>query len=252
VRLPPGWIQPDWPAPACVRALVTTRSGGVSIGPYAGLNLGAHVGDSAEAVEANRRLLAAYLPARPVWLEQVHGIEVVRAEGVSGSAVADAAFTTQAGVVCTVMTADCLPVLLCDEAGSVVAAAHAGWRGLLGGVLERTVEALGVPPATLMAWLGPAIGPAAFEVGDEVREAFCSADDCAVGAFVAGNQAGKWLADLYALARQRLKAVGVGRVYGGTECTVTDAARFYSYRRDGVTGRFASLVWLDPAEEPRY
>jgi len=252
MSFPAAWIVPDWPAPAAVRALVTTRSGGVSGAPYEGLNLGSHVGDAAAAVHANRRLLAAHLPAEPVWLEQVHGVDVVRAATASAGAAADAAFTREAGVVCAVLTADCLPVLFCDRGGSVVAAAHAGWRGLLGGVLERTVRAMGVPPDGLMVWLGPAIGPAAFEVGDEVRAAFLEHDMAAAAAFVPGRTAGKWMADIYALARQRLAALGVDQVFGGGLCTVSDRTRFYSYRRDGVTGRFASLVWITPREGPCY
>lgn len=252
MSLPPEWIVPDWSAPQRVRALVTTRSGGVSAAPYASLNLGTHVGDAPEAVDHNRRLLARHLPAGPLWLQQVHGTTVVRADAVASGTEADAAFTAKAGTVCAVMTADCLPVLLCDRAGTKVAAAHAGWRGLVGGVLERTVEAMQVPPEDLMAWLGPAIGPAAFEVGDEVRAAFCAHDPAAAGAFAAGLQPGKWMADIYMLARQRLTASGVGRIDGGGECTVADPARFYSYRREGVTGRFASLIWLDPTVEGCY
>jgi hypothetical protein len=245
--MPADWIVPDWPAPARVRALVTTRSGGVSTGPYAGLNLGDHVGDDAAMVACNRRLLAAHLPAEPRWLEQVHGSAVAEAERARPGARADASVARAPGVVCAVLTADCLPVLLCDVAGNTVAAAHAGWRGLAGGVLENTVAAMSVEPGALMAWLGPAIGPAAFEVGSEVREAFVAVDANAAAAFVQGAREGKWLADLYALARQRLHAAGVSAVHGGGACTVTDAQRFYSFRRDGVTGRFASLIWLEDA-----
>lgn len=249
---PSEWIVPDWPAPPRVRGLVTTRSGGVSDAPYAGLNLGSHVGDKRAAVECNRRLLAAHLPSEPHWLEQVHGTDVVCADTSPVGAVADAAFACRPGVVCTVLTADCLPVLLCDREGRVVAAAHAGWRGLLGGVLERTVAAMEVPPARLMAWLGPAIGPAAFEVGGEVRDAFMAQDAAAAAGFVPGRDAAKWMGDLYLLARQRLAAAGVTQVFGGGLCTVSDRARFYSYRRDGVTGRFASLVWIEPGVAPAY
>lgn len=254
MSLPPQWIVPDWPAPQRVRALITTRSGGVSNAPYAGLNLGSHVGDKSAAVECNRNLLAAHLPAAPRWLEQVHGTEVACADSLADGeiAVADAAYARDPDVVCAVLTADCLPVLLCDLDGGVVAAAHAGWRGLLGGVLERTVEAMAVSPGRLLAWLGPAIGPAAFEVGSEVREAFVARDAGAAEAFVAGQQADKWMADIYRLAARRLAAAGVERVFGGGLCTVSDRARFYSYRRDGVTGRFASLVWIDSGEAPVY
>lgn len=239
-------IVPDWPAPAGVRALLTTRAGGVSLPPYDGFNLGDHVGDDPAAVAANRqRLLQQLAGARPLWLEQVHGTRVVDAAGcLAGEAPqrADAAFSRAPGVCCTVMTADCLPVLFCDAAGSVVAAAHAGWRGLLAGVLEQTIAAMAVPPATLLAYLGPAIGPQAFVVGDEVRSAFVADAGAAASAFAALPD-GKWLADLYALARLRLNAAGVERIYGGTLCTASDAGRFFSYRRDGRTGRMASLIW---------
>ena len=241
-------IVPDWLAPRAVRALQTTRIGGVSRPPYTSLNLGDHVGDDRRAVAANRALLRGVLAdgGDPRWLEQVHGTRVVDAAACSSNdppPVADASFARERGVVCAVMTADCLPVLFCDDAGNVVAAAHAGWRGLLAGVLEATVGAMGVAPATLLAYLGPAIGPRAFEVGDEVRSAFVAADLAAVAAFKP-TQPGKWLADLYLLARLRLAAQGVARVYGGNFCTHGDADRFFSYRRDGQTGRMASLIWL--------
>ena len=236
---------PEWPAPARVRALQTLRSGGVSPAPYDGLNLGDHVGDLPENVAANRSRLSSVLPAEPRWLQQVHGATVVDGDGLVQPEAADGVYARLPGVVCGVMTADCLPVLFCDAAGSVVAAAHAGWRGLAAGVLENTVKAMGVPAANLMAWLGPAIGPGAFEVGDEVRAAFVTADRSASGAFVPGRP-GKWLADIYALARLRLNACGVGQVFGGGFCTVSDRERFFSYRRDGVTGRMASLIWLVP------
>ncbi len=238
------WIRPDWPAPPRVRALVTTRRGGVSQGAWASLNLGTHVGDAPESVRANRAIVREQLPAEPCWLDQVHGTAVAEADVPADAPPrADASVARRPGAVCAVMTADCLPVLLCDRSGSVVAAAHAGWRGLAAGVLEATVAKLQVPPAKLVAWLGPAIGPDAFEVGGEVREAFVAADARAVSAFRPGVREGKWLADIYRLARLRLEAIGVHGVYGGGLCTVSDA-RFYSYRRDGVTGRFASLVWL--------
>ena len=240
-----AWIVPDWPVPAAVRALSTTRAGGVSLAPYASLNLGAHVGDDPARVAENRARLRRLLPAEPCWLNQVHGSAVVDAAAVAGLPDADAAFSRKPGAVCVVMTADCLPVLLCDRAGTVVAAAHAGWRGLHGGVVEATVAAMGVAPGELIAWLGPAIGPQAFEVGGEVRAAFVAADGRADAAFRPAAQAGKWLADLYLLARQRLAALGVSAVHGGDCCTVGEADRFFSYRRDGVTGRMASLIWLD-------
>ena len=240
-------IRPDWPAPANVRALVTTRRGGVSQGPYASLNLGDHVGDDPAAVAHNRALLSAQLPAGPVWLKQVHGLAVVEADRVSGIPEGDASVARRPGTVCAVLTADCLPVLLCDQAGTVVGAAHAGWRGLAGGVIEAAVAAMGVAPERQMAWLGPAIGPEAFEVGGEVRDIFMAHDAAAERAFVAhGN--GKWLADIYLLAAQRLGRLGVPRVSGGNLCTYRDRERFYSYRRDGATGRMASLIWLAPSK----
>lgn len=236
---------PQWPAPCRVRSLQTTRQGGVSLAPYDSLNLGAHVGDEAQAVASNRGLLTPYLPAEPVWLEQVHGTRVlslpVKGEGLW---VADAVLSREPGQVCVVMTADCLPVLFCDRDGSVVAAAHAGWRGLLEGVLENTVKAMGVPATEIMAWFGPAIGPSAFEVGAEVREAFLARDGRADDCFKAAGPEKYW-ADIYGLARQRLAACGVLSVYGGEECTYRDTGTFFSYRRDGRTGRMASLIWLE-------
>lgn len=240
------FIIPDWPAPPNVRALATTRGGGVSAGPYASLNLGDHVGDEPAAVAANRAILRRQLPAEPLWLRQVHGTRCVVAEEVATAAEADASISFTAGRVCAVLTADCLPVLFCDVGGTAVAAAHAGWRGLLAGVLEKSALALRRSPGEMMAWLGPAIGPAAFEVGDEVRAAFVAHDAAAAGAFVPQGP-GKWLCDLYALARQRLAALGIRRIAGGAWCTATDAERFFSYRRDGATGRMASLIWLDRA-----
>jgi YfiH family protein len=237
-------ILPDWPAPAAVRACVTTRAGGVSLPPYDSLNLGSHVGDDFAAVTANRARLRACLPAEPVWLNQVHGVTVANADTARGIPEADAAVARTPGQMCAVLTADCLPALFCDDAGTVVGAAHAGWRGLADGVLEATVARMGVPPHRLLAWLGPAIGPSAFEVGDEVRTIFVSADPAASAAFAPGMKAGKWMADLFMLARLRLGRIGVTRIHGGGACTHADAARFYSYRRDGVTGRFASLIWL--------
>ena len=242
------WIVPDWPAPRGVRALVTTRAGGVSDGPYAGCNLGDHVGDDPAAVAANRAQLTAALDgAGPVlWLDQVHGTGVVGADDWAPGAVADASWSGRPGPACAVLTADCLPVLFCARDGSRVAAAHAGWRGLAAGVLEATVAALDADPGALLAWLGPAIGPAAYEVDATVREAFVAGDAATATAFVA-TRPGHWLADLYALARRRLALAGVDAVYGGGLCTASDPARFYSYRRDGVTGRMASLVWLSAA-----
>lgn len=239
-----AWIVPDWPAPARVRALSTTRAGGVSVAPYDSLNLGTHVGDDPANVAANRAQVRRIVPSEPAWLNQVHGTVVVDAASVAGVPDADASVSRTPGAVCVVMTADCLPVLLCDRAGTVVGAAHAGWRGLHGGVIEATVTAMQVAPADVIAWLGPAIGPTAFEVGDEVRAAFVAVDAIADAAFKPAGQPGKWLADIYLLARQRLAALGVTAVYGGDCCTVSESRRFFSYRRDGVTGRMASLVWL--------
>lgn len=239
-------IIPDWPAPANVRALITTRSGGVSAAPYTSLNLGDHVGDNPQHVMQNRAVLKAQLPAEPRWLKQVHGIAV--ADACMAGAEADASVAFQASEVCAVLTADCLPVLLCDQSGTVVGAAHAGWRGLLNGVIESTATAMKVPSSSLLAYLGPAIGPQAFEVGAEVRVAFIAENTEAATAFTPVDQQGetqKWMADIYALARLRLEKLGVAGVYGGGLCTYTDAEQFFSYRRDGVTGRMASLIWME-------
>jgi YfiH family protein len=238
------WLTPDWPAPARVRACVTTRSGGVSAAPFDSLNLGEHVDDDPAAVAKNRQRLLSQLGCQPAWLRQVHGIQVVAADPAR-VAEADASWTATPGIACTAMTADCLPALFCDRAGTRVAAAHAGWRGLAGGVLEATVQALGVAPEELLVWLGPAIGPAAFEVGAEVRETFVRQHGEAASAFVPGANAGKYMADIYQLARIRLAAIGVTAVSGGGLCTYSDP-RFYSYRRSARTGRFASLIWLQP------
>ena len=237
-------IVPGWPAPARVKCLMTTRAGGVSSAPWDSLNLGDHVGDDPTHVSANRAHLRQQLPAEPGWLKQVHSARVVEL-GREANPEADASFTRQTAQVCAVLTADCLPVLFCDRAGSVVAAAHAGWRGLAVGVLESTVAAMQVPPGDVLAWLGAAIGPQAFEVGDEVRQAFVAQHPEAAAAFLPhGSAPGKWLADIYQLARIRLNHAGVQAVYGGGRCTFSEADSFYSYRRDGVTGRMASLIWL--------
>lgn len=236
-------IIPDWPAPSNVRALQTTRLGGVSEGPYASLNLGEHVADDPMRVAANRQRLNPWLPTEPLWLHQVHGTAVVHAEQAACLPQADAAVTGAINTVCVVMTADCLPLLICDRSGSKVAAVHAGWRGLQAGVIEAAVAQMKVQPTDLMVWLGPAIGPQAFEVGDEVREAFIRTDVEASKAFVQTSE-NKWLADIYLLARQRLEAMGISAIYGGDLCTYSDVQRFFSYRRDGVTGRMASMIWL--------
>ena len=237
-------ILPDWPAPPGVRALTTTRRGGVSRAPWDSFNLGDHVGDEPQAVAANRALLRRKLPAEPLWLTQVHGTRCVDAATALPRIEADASFTRQRGVVCAVLTADCLPVLLCDDQATVVAIAHAGWRGLAAGVIEATVGAMAAPAERLMAWLGPAIGPQAFEVGGEVREIFVADVPRAAGAFAATAK-GKWLCDIHHLARQRLDALGIRRIASANSCTLDDADNFYSYRRDGVTGRMASLIWLE-------
>lgn len=238
-------LVPDWPAPASVRAVSTTRSGGVSEPPYGSFNLADHVGDNPAHVAENRRRLAeaAAYPSEPAWLQQIHGNQVVAAETVFQPVSADAAWTRLPGKPCVVMTADCLPVLLCDRAGTVVAAAHAGWRGLAGGVIPAAVGKMGVAPSTLLAWLGPAIGPAVFEVGDEVRAAFLALDAGNVDCFQP-SPAGRWLADLYELARRQLRSLGVTAIYGGDFCTLTEEQRFFSYRRENRTGRMASLIWL--------
>ena len=241
-------IQPDWPAPARVRAVSTTRLGGVSQPPWHSLNLGTHVEDDPQHVTENRGRLASELALEQAdfgWLSQVHGTELVTLP-VDGVPVADASTTTQAGQVCAILTADCLPVLFCDRAGTQVAAAHAGWRGLCAGILEQDVASFTAPAAEIIAWLGPAIGPGQFEVGPEVRDAFIATGDRAAEAFsTSGARPGHFMADIYCLARQRLEKAGVSAVYGGDLCTVSDSQRFYSYRRDGQTGRMATLIWLE-------
>lgn len=253
-------LRPDWPAPAHVHALVTTRAGGISAEPFNALNLGDHVGDDPAHVAANRSALAQALnqiasAQAPQWLKQVHGTRVITpptdpAERAVWIPEADAATTTQPGVPITVMTADCLPVFFTDREGSRVAVAHAGWRGLCDGILETTVAEF-AEPAAVIAWLGPAIGPTAFEVGAEVRAAFMAIDAQAELAFVpVPDKPGHWLGDLYQLARHRLARVGVTQVSGGTHCTMTESASFYSYRRDGRTGRMASVIWMSPKASP--
>lgn len=239
------WLVPDWPQPAGVSALNTTRLGGVSLPPYDALNLGNHVGDNPRAVEENRRRLQAQgqLPSMPYWLQQVHGTRVLTLTGEPPQNLqADAVYTRTRGQVCAVMTADCLPVLFCSASGDEVAAAHAGWRGLCAGVLEATVAHFQASPANIFAWLGPAIGPAKFEVGEDVRQAFIAQDAAAAAAFTVKGD--KYLADIYHLARQRLHRAGISMIYGGERCTVSESEIFFSYRRSGVTGRLASLIWL--------
>ena len=271
--LPEHCITPDWPAPPNVKALQTTRRSGISAAPYDTLNFGMHVGDVPQTVARNRQLLEPLMPSEPVWLEQVHGTVVVSADATSCVPQADACIARHRGSVCVVMTADCLPVLLCDEAGTVVGAAHAGWKGLAAGVIEATVKAMDVAPHKLMAWLGPAIGQEAFEVGAEVRAAFISHQAQAAEAFIhtpspsqgegrvtndlavvvgqpsqmassSIREGEKYRADIYLLARQRLHSLGINRIYGGNFCTYRQKDQFFSYRRDGVTGRMGTFIWL--------
>lgn len=246
-------IIPDWPASVHVKALFTTRNGGVSDntrGAHASLNLGMHVNDDPGHVSANRKLLRQRLPSEPQWLEQVHGSDHVWVEQSAGPLRADAALSCSPGVVCAVMVADCLPVYLCDDAGTAVGIVHAGWRGLSAGIVEKSVAAMPIDPGRIMAWLGPAIGPAHFEVGDEVRTIFIDHDPYAAQAFKPAENPltqplQKWYADIFQLVRLRLMNAGVHRIYGGGICTYSDPVRFFSYRRDGSTGRMAALIWLE-------
>ncbi len=243
--LHPQWIVPEWPAPAQVRALFTTRAGGVSVGPYASFNLGLRTDDDPAAAGENRIRLLDHLPQPPRWLAQVHGTTVVDADTLSDVPAADASVATQRGTVCAILVADYLPVLLTDRAGTCIGAAHAGWRGLAGGVIANTVARMAAPAGDLIAWIGPGIGPAAFEVGDDVLQAFCNDAPERAAAFKP-LRPGKWLCDLPQLARDALHHAGVTEVYGGTLCTYSDPERFYSYRRDRITGRMAALLWLAP------
>ena len=239
-------IIPNWPAPANVKALQTTRVGGISHAPYNSLNLGSHVKDDPLHVAHNRQLLSQFLPSEPVWLNQVHGVNVVDAAQTDCVQDADASFSTRKNVVCITMTADCLPILLCDTAGTLVASIHAGWRGLCDNVIEAAIAKLPVKPANLMAWLGPAIGPNAFEVGAEVRAQFIAQDGQAQAAF--NPHGDKFLCNIYQIATQRLNNCGINQIYGGgisaDFCTHTQKEQFFSYRRDGITGRMATLIWL--------
>ncbi len=239
-------IAADWPAPASVRAVCTTRRGGMSHRPFDSLNIAEHVDDEPRLVRENRRLLRneLQLPAEPVWLDQRHGRQVVHVDDEVDQPVGDASVARSPGRVCAVMTADCLPVLLCDTAGTRVAAVHAGWRGLVAGVIEAAVVALDPRGRGLMAWLGPAIGPEAYEIDEPVYRRLVATDPGA-GDALRPVRAGHWYADLYALARRRLGTMGVDAVYGGNFCTFSDSARFFSYRRDGRCGRMASLIWLE-------
>ena len=256
MTLDPRWIVPDWPAPRRVKAFVTTRAGGVSEGEHASLNLGRSSGDDPERVARHRAIVRDVLPAEPMWLAQVHGADVARARHfrievertgeyrIPDPPKADACVADAPGQVCVVLTADCMPVFFCDAAGTRVAVAHAGWRGLAAGVLENTLAALQAAPGNVMSWMGPAIGPDAFEVGPEVREAFLARDPGADAGFRAGKP-GKYMADLYALARRRLEAAGVRSVHGGGFCTYHDAERFFSYRRVQQSGRMGAFIWME-------
>ena len=239
-----AWIAPDWPTPRGVRALSTFRSGGISSGRYESLNLGDHVGDEGAAVAENRtRLaLAAKLPAEPCWLRQVHGKEVADVDTPVASN--DASFTRREGRVCAILSADCLPVLFASTEARVIGAAHAGWRGLVAGVLAATVRAMDEAPSALIAWIGPCIGPLAYEVGAEVRDAVLAGMPTAAPAFEP-NAAGRFRTDLPGIARLQLYALGISRIYGGTECTFSHPERYFSHRRDGQTGRQGTLIWLE-------
>ena len=244
--IPEEWIKPDWPAPARVRAFVTTRHGGVSSGEYASMNLGAGSGDEPANVAKNRLIVREHLPAMPGWMAQVHGTDVADLDRLGPDAAprADAAVTGEAGRVGVVLTADCMPLFVCDASGRRVGVAHAGWRGMAAGVIENTVRALDVPPAEVLAWMGPTIGPTAFEVGPEVRAAFIDADPRAGSAFVPHGSA-KYMADLYALARLRLERAGVRAVFGGGFCTYREADPFFSYRRVQASGRMGAFIWME-------
>ncbi|MCX4187631.1 peptidoglycan editing factor PgeF [Methylophaga sp. OBS4] len=240
-------ITPDWPVAAHIRAYCSTRHGGVSQAPFDSLNLGTHVGDAPEAVKQNHRRFKqmARLPADPLWLTQKHGTTVINSQNWYSGCEADAIFADIPGHVCTVLSADCLPVLLCDKAGQQIAAVHAGWRGLLAGVIENTVRQFRGPHENILAWLGPAIGPQQFEVGSEVFQAFTRVDNKAAVAF-RQTDAEHYLADIFQLARQRLNKTGITQVSGGDLCTVSDPEHFFSYRRDGQTGRMATVIWMMP------
>jgi len=239
----PDWITPDWPAGRRVHALITTRDGGVSSGKFASLNLSMRVGDDPRRVARNRAILRACLPAEPAWVKQVHGTAVIDAARATPDAEPDGVVTQSTGRVCAVMVADCLPVLLSDREGKSVGIAHAGWRGLAGGIVENVVQAMGVPSRDVIAYIGPGIGARRYEVGEDVRSAFVDRDPAAARSF-APQQDGKYLVDLYALARQRLAAAGVAGIHGGGFCTASEE-RFFSFRRDQTTGRMAGLIWLE-------
>ncbi len=237
---PEHWLIPDWPAPANIRAGTSLRSGGISLPPYDSLNLADHVGDDPAAVTENRRHLQ--LPSEPIWLQQTHSTRIVDAAHCTASQTeADGSYTSQTNIICSVLTADCLPLLICDRSGSQVAAIHAGWRGLAAGIIEKAIATLPANPDELLVWLGPAIGSNAYEVGNEVREIFIAHDPAAKAVFRAVQE--KWRMDIYQLARQRLQVLGVTNIYGGDHCTFHEQEQFYSYRRDGICGRMVSLIW---------
>lgn len=241
-----NFITPDWPAPAKIKAFTTTRAGGFSCAPFDGFNLAMHVGDSFENVKRNREYLreVLQLPHEPFWLSQAHSTTVVEAKRKPLNLIADASFTREINTVCAILTADCLPLLICDQNANCVAAVHAGWKGLLGGIIEETLKALKIPGEDLLVWLGPAIGASVYEVGEEVREKFIAHDSNAEIAFHALSK-DKYLMDIYSLARQRLAHQNITRVYGGEFCTLTQKDKFFSYRRDKETGRMASLIWIE-------
>jgi purine-nucleoside/S-methyl-5'-thioadenosine phosphorylase / adenosine deaminase len=239
-----NWLKADWPTPDFIKAGTTLRNGGVSSAPYNSLNLATHVGDELSAVKQNRGLLNAKVPNAPQWLEQTHSTKAVLLPSEEIIPKADAAYTTKKNVVCSVMTADCLPLLITDKEGSCIAAIHAGWRGLCDGIIETTIKNLAVEPESLLVWLGPAIGPDVYEVGEEVYHAFIKDDDEAKQAFTSVSE-GHWLFDIYHLAKLRLNKIGVKQIYGGDRCTLSEEQDFFSYRRDGVTGRMASMIWIE-------
>lgn len=251
--LPPEWLIPNWNAPKNIKAIMTSRQGGFSQAPFDSMNLGGHVDDDLATVIKNRASLKQrlQLPSEPLWLTQVHGVTIANADTdtdadqqYSANVEADACVAYKIGSVCAVMTADCLPVLFCNQQGTAIAAAHAGWRGLHAGILEHSAKSLNCPPEEVMAWFGVAISAAHFEVGSEVREAFISVQAEAHCAFVPSINKGKWLADIYLLARLRLEAIGVKNISGGEYCSYADSQRFYSYRREPKTGRMVSLIWM--------
>lgn len=239
-----NFIKPYWPAPPTIKAYTTTRVGGASLAPFASFNLANHVGDDPQRIAQNRILLneMLQLPTEPVWLNQVHGTTVIQADTASTLLTADASYTHEPNIICAVLTADCLPILICDRNATTVAAIHAGWRGLAAGVIEHTIATLDIKQNELTAWLGPAIGPQVYEVGEEVRQQFIDYHPAAEIAFQP-NANERWLANIYLLAKQRLTQCGIMAIYGGDYCTYTNETLFFSYRRDGQTGRMASLIW---------